>query len=56
MSPAARRRLERLRSEYANLLAEEDHERLDGWSERVDSLSQILTRLEEKLALGTSTL
>lgn len=56
MSPAARRRLERLRTEYASLLAEEDHGRLEGWSDRVDSLSLILMQIDEKLALGTSTL
>jgi len=56
MSAAARRRLERLRTEYASLLAEEDHGRLEGWAERVESLSLILAQIEEKLALGTSSL
>ena len=56
MSPAARRRLERLRSEYASLLAEEDHERLEGWADRVEALSMILTGIEEKLAVGVSKL
>ena len=56
MSPAARRRLERLRSEYASLLAEEDHERLEGWADRVEALSTILTGIEETLAGGISRL
>ena len=56
MSPAARRRLERLREEYANLLQEEDHGRLDGWSERVESLSAVLGQIDDKLALGTNSL
>jgi len=56
MSPIARRRMERLKTEYASLLAEEDHGRLEGWAERVDSLSQILQQIEQKLALGTSSL
>ena len=56
MSGAARRRLERLRSEYASLVAEEDHGRLEGWSDRVESLLVILKQIEEKLALGTSSL
>ena len=56
ISAAARRRLERLRSEYASLLAEEDHGRLEGWSDRVDLLALILEQIEEKLALGTSSL
>ena len=56
MSPAARRRLERLRSEYAALAAEEDHGRLEGWSDRVDALLAIVRQIEEKLALGTSSL
>jgi hypothetical protein len=56
MSPAARRRLERLRAEYTSLLAEEDHGRLDGWSERVESLATIVKQIDEKLALGTSSL
>ena len=56
ISPAARRRLERLRTEYARLLAEEDHGRLEGWSDRVDLLSTILAQIDEKLALGTSSL
>jgi len=56
MSPAARRRLERLRAEYAALIAEEDHGRLEGWSDRVEALSMILKGIDEKLALGTSSL
>jgi hypothetical protein len=56
MSAAARRRLERLRSEYAVLLADEDHERLEGWSDRIELLSTILKQIEAKLALGTSSL
>jgi hypothetical protein len=56
ISAAARRRLERLRSEYASLLAEEDHGRLEGWSDRVELLSLIVKQIEEKLALGTSSL
>jgi len=55
ISAAARRRLERLKSEYASLLADEEHERLAGWSERVESLSIILSGIEETLALGTSS-
>ena len=56
ISPAARRRLERLRAQYEGLIAEEDHGRLEGWSDRVESLWLILTQIEEKLALGTSSL
>jgi hypothetical protein len=56
MSAAARRRLERLRAQYEGLIAEEDHGRLEGWADRVDSLSQILQQIEGKLALGTSSL
>ena len=56
MSPAARRRLERLRSEYASLLAEEDHARLEGWAERVEMLSMIVRQIEETLSLETSSL
>jgi hypothetical protein len=56
MLPAARRRLERLRAEYSSLLAEEDHGRLDGWSERVESLAVIVKQIDAKLALGTSSL
>jgi hypothetical protein len=56
MLPAARRRLERLRSEYASLLAEEDHERLAGWSDRVELLALIVQQIEDKLARGTSSL
>jgi hypothetical protein len=41
--------------EYAVLLAEEDHERLEGWSDRVELLSTILKQIEAKLALGTSS-
>ena len=56
MSPPARRRLERLRAQYEGLIAEEDHGRLEGWAERVEALSQVLQQIEEKLALGTSSL
>jgi hypothetical protein len=56
MSPVARRRLERLRAEYAGLLAEEDHARLEGWAERVEMLSTIVRQIDEKLALETSSL
>jgi hypothetical protein len=56
ISPAARRRLERLKAEYASLLAEEDHGRLEGWSDRAESLALIIAGIDEKLALGTSTL
>ncbi len=56
MSAAARRRLERLREEYAALLEEEDHGRLDGWSDRVESLSAILGQIDDKLTLGTNSL
>lgn len=51
MSPAARRRLERLKAQYAGILQDEDHERLEGWSDRVEMLSTILQQMEEKLAL-----
>jgi hypothetical protein len=56
MSPVARRRLERLRAEYASLLAEEDHARLEGWAERVEMLSTIVRQIDEKLALEMSSL
>lgn len=56
ISPATRRRLERLRGEYAGLIAEEDHGRLEGWADRVESLAMILKQIEDKLALGTSSL
>ena len=56
MSPAARLRLERLRAQYAGLLADEDHGRLEGWADRVATLSIILAQIEEKLELGTSRL
>ena len=56
MSTAARRRLERLRAEYSNLLAAEDHGRLEGWSDRAESLAAIVQQIDEKLALGTSSL
>jgi len=56
ISPAARRRLERLQSQYAGLIAEEDHGRLEGWADRVESLALILKQIEDKLALGTSSL
>ena len=54
MSPAARRRLERLKAQYASILEDEDHERLDGWSDRVEMLSTILQQMEEKLAIPTT--
>lgn len=50
MSPAARRRLERLKAQYAAILEDEDHGRLEGWSDRVEMLSTILQQMEEKLA------
>jgi len=56
MSPIARRRLERLKAEYATLLAEEDHGRLEGWSDRVEMLSMIVRQIDEKLTLETSSL
>lgn len=56
MSPTARRRLERLRAQYANLLADEDHERLEGWADRVDVLSAIVEQMDQRLALGTTSL
>ena len=56
MSAAARRRLERLREQYATLLEEEDHGRLDGWSDRVESLLVIVGQIDDKLALGTNSL
>ena len=56
ISPATRRRLERLMSQYANLIADEEHERLEGWSERVESISVVVRQIEDKLALGTSSL
>jgi hypothetical protein len=54
ISAAARRRLERLRTQYAGLLADEDHERLEGWSDRVDALSAILQQIDDKLAAATA--
>jgi hypothetical protein len=54
MSPAARRRLERLKAQYAAILEDEEHERLEGWADRVEMLSMILQHLEEKLALPTT--
>ena len=56
LSPVARRRLERLRAEYASLLAEEDHARLEGWAERVEMLSTIVRQIDEKLTLELSRL
>ena len=56
LSPIARRRLERLKTEYAALLAEEDHGRLEGWSERVEMLSMIVKQIDERLALEMSSL
>ncbi len=56
MSPATRRRLERLRAQYATLLEDEDHGRLDGWSDRVESISAIVKEIDDKLVLGTSSL
>jgi len=56
LSPVARRRLERMKTEYASLLVEEDHARLEGWAERVEMLSTIVTQIDEKLALETSSL
>jgi hypothetical protein len=54
MSPAARRRLERLKAQYETILEDEDHGRLEGWSDRVEMLSTIIQQLEEKLALPTT--
>ena len=56
ISAAARRRLERLRAEYASLIAEEDHGRLEGWSYRVELLSMIQKEIDDRLSLGTSSL
>ena len=56
MSAAARRRLERLRAQYANLLEDEDHQRLEGWADRVDVLSVIVEQMDQRLALGTTSL
>ena len=56
ISAATRRRLERLGAEYAGLIAEEDHERLEGWSYRVELLSMIQKEIEDRLAVGTSSL
>ena len=56
LSPVARRRLERMKTEYASLLVEEDHARLEGWAERVEMLSTIVTQIDEKLALESSSL
>lgn len=56
MSPATRRRLERLRAQYSTLLEDEDHGRLEGWSDRIESLSAIVKQIDEKLELGTSSL
>ena len=56
LSPVARRRLERLRTEYAGLLAEEDHARLEGWADRMEVLSTIVKQIDEKRALETSSL
>ena len=56
LSPVARRRLERMKTEYASLLVEEDHARLEGWAERVEMLSTIVTQIDEKLALEMSRL
>jgi hypothetical protein len=50
MSPAARRRLERLKAQYTAILQDEDHGRLEGWSDRVDMLSAILQQLDATLA------
>jgi hypothetical protein len=56
LSPVARRRLERLREQYVGLLAEEDHARLEGWADRAELLSMIVQQIDEKMALGTSSL
>ena len=42
--------------EYEGLLADEDHQRLEGWSERAESLVLIIRQIADKLALGTSSL
>ena len=54
ISPAARRRLERLKAQYQDILQDEDHGRLDGWADRVEMLSIIVRQLEDKLALPTT--
>ena len=54
MSPAARRRLERLKAQYVGIFEEEDHERLEGWADRVDALAVILKQLDDRLALGAN--
>ena len=56
ISPAVRRRLERLRSQYSSLVEDEDHGRLEGWSIRVQALSAVVAQIDEQLALGTSSL
>ena len=52
MSAAARRRLERMKAQYTSILEQEDHERLKGWSERVEILSTIVKQIDEALALA----
>ena len=54
ISAPARRRLERLKAQYAILLEDENHERLEGWSERVDALLAIVQQIDETLALATA--
>lgn len=54
ISATARRRLERLKAQYANLLEDENHERLEGWSERVETLLAIVQQIDGTLALDTS--
>jgi hypothetical protein len=52
ISPPTRRRLERLKAEYAGILEEENHERLAGWADRVQALSSIIDQLDNLLAPG----
>jgi hypothetical protein len=55
ISPPVRRRLERLKVQYQSLLEDEDHQRLEGWSERVEALSTILRQIDETLALSPTS-
>ncbi len=50
MSPPTRRRLERLKVQYQSLLEDEDHQRLEGWADRVEVLSTIVRQIDETLA------
>jgi hypothetical protein len=55
MSAPMRRRLERLKAQYEGLVEAEDHERLEGWSDRVDALSTIVRQIEDTLALRSQS-